>query len=219
MAKRKKTLISGKVYHVFTRSIAKFKVFRAPGEYEQFIERMKFYVFNGPDKSFAYFSKRKSKDVIMQGRLEDGQKLVEIIAYCIMPTHIHLVLKQVCDNGISIFMGHVLNSYSKYFNVKTGRKGPLWEGRFKNVEIETEEQLLHLTRYLHLNPTTSSLTKRPEDWAYSSYLEFLGRDIGKTKICEFSKILNINSNNYKKFVDSQIDYQKKLKQIEDILLE
>ena len=61
---------------------------------------------------------------------------VEIIAYCIMPTHFHLVVKQLKEDGISFFIQQILNSYSRYFNIKTKRKGPLWEGRFQNVIIE-----------------------------------------------------------------------------------
>ncbi len=219
MSKREKPLFTGKVYHVFTRSIAKFKVFRTPGEYERIIDMISFYSFGDSTTSFSYFSNRKIKDTIIQNRLQSGRKLVEIIAYCIMPTHVHLILKQLDDNGISTFMGRVLNSYSRYFNVKTNRKGPVWEGRFQNVEVETDEQLLHLTRYLHLNPSTSFLTKKPEDWLYSSYLEFLGQNTKEITICEFSDILDINPKNYKKFVDSQINYQRELKHIKDILID
>lgn len=219
MSKREKPLFTEKVYHVFTRSIAKFKVFRTPDEYKRIIERLSFYSLSDPTISFSYFSSRKIKDTIMQNRSQSSRRLVKIIAYCIMPTHVHLILKQLEDNGISTFMCRVFNSYSKYFNLKTNRKGPVWEGRFRNVEVETDEQLLHLTRYLHLNPSTSFLTKKPEDWPYSSYLEFLGKTNKENRICEFLDILDIKPKNYKKFVDLQINYQRQLKCIKDLLVD
>jgi putative transposase len=79
-----------------------------------------------------------------------------------MPTHIHLVLRQLKDGGISKFMSNILNSYSRYFNIKHNRKGPLWEGRFRKVLVGSDEQLLHLTRYVHLNPVTACLVDKPK---------------------------------------------------------
>ncbi|MCM8826817.1 MAG: hypothetical protein NC904_04785 [Candidatus Omnitrophica bacterium] len=73
-------------------------------------------------------------------------------------------------------MSRVSNSYARYFNIKYGRRGPLWEGTFKNVLVNNDEQLLHLTRYIHLNPTTAFLVERPEDWSFSSYREYLDKE-------------------------------------------
>lgn len=219
MPRRTISLVSGKVYHVFTRSIAKFKVFRYPEEYERIIDAISFYSLRNSSISFSHFLERKSQDSIKQNLLISQGKLVKIIAFCIMPTHVHLILQQIDDDGISIFMGRVLNSYSKYFNIRTSRKGPVWEGRFQSVEVKTDEQLLHLTRYLHLNPSTSYLSEKPEDWAFSSYSEFLGRRDKSSAITEFSHLLNISPNKYKKFVESNIDYQRELKHIKSILLD
>ncbi len=78
-----------------------------------------------------------------------------------MPTHIHLILKQLKEDGISAYMSKILNSYTCYFNRRTKRKGPLWESRFKRVEVTSDEQLLHLTRYIHLNPVTAHIVEEP----------------------------------------------------------
>jgi putative transposase len=136
-----------------------------------------------------------------------------------MPTHIHLILLQLKEQGISRFINLALKSYSKYFNTKYKRKGPLWEGRFKNVLVETNEQFLHLTRYLHLNPTTAFLDSKPEKWSFSSYREYLGLTKGDNKICNYSKYLDMDSSTYKEFVEDQIDYQRKLKTIKNLILE
>ena len=111
----------------------------------------------------------------------------------------------------------VLKSYSKYFNKKYKRKGPLWETRFKNVHVDTDEQLLHLTRYIHLNPVTALLVKKPEDWNFSSYKEYLRES--PRKICEFEEFIPIEKNEYKLFVEERIDYQKELAKIKHLLLE
>jgi hypothetical protein len=63
-----------------------------------------------------------------------------------MPTPFHLVLGQAADQGIFRFISNTQNSYTRYFNTKPGRKGPLWEGRSKSVLVKADEQLPHLTR-------------------------------------------------------------------------
>ncbi|OGD56426.1 hypothetical protein A2V71_04650 [Candidatus Berkelbacteria bacterium RBG_13_40_8] len=147
----------------------------------------------------------------------DSPKFVKTVAYCIMPTHFHLILGQIGNNGISKFMAKVLNSYSRYFNLRYKRKGPLWEGHFKNVLVNSDEQLLHLTRYIHLNPVSAGLIKKPEDWTFSSYPGYLS---SKTDgLCEYDGLFNISSKEYKKFVNSRASYQKELSKIKCILIE
>lgn len=109
-----------------------------------------------------------------------------------MPTHIHLLLKQILKDGISIYMGKVLNSYAKYFNTKYKRKGSLWESRFKSIEVETTEELYHLTKYIHLNPVTAYLVEKPGDWHFSSYREFIDEIGINEKIYNFDEFLEIN---------------------------
>jgi putative transposase len=116
-------------------------------------------------------------------------------------------------------MNRVLNGYTRYFNAKHHRKGPLWTGRFKRVLVETDERLIHLTRYIHLNPVTAYLVDKPELWQFSSYREYLIREPMKEKVCEFKHLLEISPNEYKKFVDDQISYQRELAAIKDLILD
>ncbi|HOK56166.1 MAG TPA: transposase [bacterium] len=145
-----------------------------------------------------------------------GDKLVVIVSYCIMPTHLHFTLGEEKEGGISKFMANILNSYTRYFNLKHNRKGPLWESRFKYVLIETQEQLLHLTRYHHLNPVVAELVKKPENWKFSSYREYLNYD-GGLKICEFEELIDMSSSEYKRFVEDNIDYQKEIHKIKELI--
>ncbi|MCX5697591.1 MAG: transposase [Candidatus Omnitrophica bacterium] len=210
MSYRKTPLVEGNVYHVYTRSIAGYVVFSGEREYHRALETINFYVAEHPPSKF---SSRPAVEV------DKGEKLARIIAYCLMPTHIHLVLQQLKKNGISRLMNLAFNSYSSYFNKKHNRRGPLWESRFKVVPVESDEQLLHLTRYIHLNPVTAFLVNSPEGWTYSSYREYLGLVEERQRICEFSNCLEINALEYQRFVCDRIGYQRELARIKNLLID
>lgn len=217
---RKYELVVGQVYHVFTKSIAEFKIFNNKSSYRRMIEVMRYY----QKKPLIKFSRFIKSQKIIQKNFKkspfnDKEKLVEIIAYCLMPTHLHLILKQLKENSISIFMSNILNSYTRYFNTKHKRKGPLWEGRFKNVLIENDEQLLHLTRYIHLNPITAYLVGKPEDWFASSYKEYLLEVENEDRLCNYNEILEINPKLYKEFVEDRVSYQRELARTKSLILE
>lgn len=144
-------------------------------------------------------------------------KLVQIIAYCVMPTHIHFALKQLKDAGISLFMGNIQNSYARYFNIKYNRKGPLWESKFKAKRVNNDEQLLHLTRYIHLNPVTAGIVDNPADWAASSYAEYLKINKEEKGMCEYSELIDFDPDKYKEFVDDRISYQRELAEIKHLI--
>ena len=219
MQSRKEILVTGDVHHVFTKSIMKYIIFRDDHEYMRIKNLVKYYSIETQALKFSTFSKIKDKQKFNKIHFDTPETLVKIISYCFMPTHIHLVLRQEKDNGISKFMNNILNSYSRYFNLRTKRKGPLWEARFKNVKVETDEQLMHLTRYLHLNPTTASLVKRPGNWQHSSYQEYLGKIEENECMCEFSEFLEIKPKDYKEFVNSNASYQRELGLIKNLFLD
>jgi len=211
----------GKVYHITTKSIAGYVIFNNEKEYFRMKQLIQYYRFKNPSVSFSYFVRwRKDKDEFVGRKdFQDKENLIQLIAYCFMPTHIHLILQQLRKNGISIYMNRVLNSYTRYFNTKHHRKGPLWTGRFKRVLMETDEQLIHLTRYVHLNPVTAYLVDKPEHWQLSSYHEYIAKEPIKDKICKFKHLVEIEPGEYKKFVNNQISYQKELAAIKNLILE
>jgi len=217
---RKDPLKNGYLYHICTKSIAGYIIFRSHEDYSRMKEMMKYYALDNPPVRFSLYQK-----LVLAGNIgsfqelssNDKRLLVDIIAYCIMPTHIHLVLCQLKDDGISLYMKNLLDSYTRYFNIKNNRKGPLWQGRFKSILIQTDEQLLHLTRYIHLNPTSDSLVDKPEDWKCSSYNEYLNNP--GDALCSFSKYIEINPESYKTFVDTRKDYQERLSEIKHLCLE
>jgi len=218
---RKDPLVVGEIYHVFTRSIAKFVVLNNTDEFERMYRLISLYRHKGFNIKYSKFVDltHASQDQITKNLIEENNLLVEIVAYCFMPTHIHLLLKQVSEDGISKFMSKVLNGYSRFFNAKHKRTGPLWSGRFKNVLVTTDEQLLHLTRYLHLNPTSADIAKKPDDWEFSSYGEYINTIDPQFRICNFRDIIDISAKEYKKFVDDRKKYQRELSLIKSLIID
>lgn len=216
-------MANGEIYHVFNRSIADFVIFNDQNEMERMRQLIKYYLVEQDLKYSKFLELKIVEQEGFNGAIDiiskDNDPIVQIIAWCIMPTHFHLVLKQLKENGISDYLRKILESYSSYFNAKHKRKGPLWESRFKNVLVDNDDQLNHLVRYLHLNPTTANLVDHPEDWLYSSYREYLERVDNNRAICQFDDILNINPTPYRKFVNDQISYQRELAQIKKLLFD
>ncbi|MCM8776074.1 MAG: transposase [Candidatus Omnitrophica bacterium] len=215
-------LAIGQVYHVFNRSIAEYRIFNHEKDLERMRQMIRYYGFKGvPEK----FSRYMDTELVLKNGFwrtffdfsQGRERMVEIIAYCLMPTHFHLILKQLMPNGISFFVNQSCNSYSRFFNTKYKRKGPLWEGRFESVRVETDEQLLHLTRYVHLNPVTAGLIELAEQWPASSYHEYMGNVRREERICEFRGILKIDPLEYEKFVRDRVGYQRDLARIKAII--
>jgi putative transposase len=220
---RKVILANGEVYHVFNRSMERKPVFTSKKEYFRALTTVDFYHFANPPLKLSkalILEKEKRIEFFRQLR-NQGQQLVEILSYCLMPNHFHFLLRQQLDNGISRFLSNFANSYTRYFNTKYQRTGALFQGIFKAVRIENDEQLVHVSRYIHLNPVLSFLVNEEnlEEYLWSSLPEFL--DIEKREICSTGPILSFFSskNKYREFVHDQIDYAKRLEKIEHLILE
>jgi putative transposase len=210
MPQRSVTFAEGNFYHVITKSIAGYTIFSQENEYERMMSVLTYY--HNPH-SLKYSEAIKTKP----HAINQHEREVNIHAYCLMPTHIHLLLSPVVKDGISRYMNSILRSYSLYFNLRHKRKGPLWEGRFKGIRVETQEQFIHLTRYIHLNPVSSLLVNKPEEWQFSSYREYLNGE-GLTGTVLNSYCL-MNSESYKDFVESRIEYQRHLQLIKHLTFE
>ena len=215
-------LVTHETYHVFNRGLDKRPTFRNQREYARAYQTLKYYRFlNLPVKLSRFLELNEGqRQKIMQEC--SSQLKISILAYCFMPNHFHFLIRQEADNGISKFMSDFLNSYTKYFNTKEGRVGQLFLNNFKSVRVESEEQLLHLSRYIHLNPFSSFVVKEIEDlekYEWSSFQEYLQKS--EDYICEKETILSYfkNTERYKQFVLDRADYQRELKRIEHLTLE
>lgn len=218
-------LITNQVYHVFNRGIDHRPTFINKSEYDRAIDTINFYHYAQLPMRFSKFLKLsiKDKEKTMK-EIRTHNKLVEIFIYCLMPNHFHIMVKQLKENGISKFMSNFQNSYTRYFNIRKNRDGSLFLDQFKAVRIETDEQFLHVSRYIHLNPLTSYLTKDFRDlkkYPWSSLNEYLNN---KALICQTSEILNFfgkrnRQNKYLDFIEDNVNYQRELNLIEHLIFE
>lgn len=180
---------------------------------ERFLQTLDFYRFKNPPSRFSF-----RKRPILANKKKDNIPLVEIICFCLMPNHFHLLIKQLEENGISTFISKITNSYTKYFNTRYKRLGPLFQGIFKAVRVEDDQQLLHVSRYIHLNPIAGYVVKDLKKFPFSSYLQYIDEKEG---FCQKGEILSHfkNPQDYEKFVLDQADYQRSIKQIERLMLD
>lgn len=213
MPYRLTALVNDGIYHVYNRGVEKRLIFIIDRDYQRFLETLYYYQFQGPKPRFSTHQRFKIKDY------SNNPKIISVMAYCLMPTHFHLILKQLKDNGITEFIGKVCNSYTKYFNTKHGRIGPLLQGEFKTVLVESNEQLLQLSRYIHLNPYMSEVTNDLRSYPYSSYQSFIGNMLDKLSDPELVLSLFKSKRDYQGFVLDQADYAREVKQIEHLLLD
>jgi len=132
--------------------------------------------------NFSYFlSYGTDKRSRIIEKLSQSGRIVEVLAFCLMPNHFHLLVKQLKDGGISRYLSLFQNSFAKYRNTKYQREGHLFGGQFKVVRIEDDDQFLHVHRYIHLNPYTSLVVRNfdeLENYSYSSLPEYLGIEEG-----------------------------------------
>lgn len=213
MPYRTTPLVTDEIYHIFNRGVARFPIFTDRRDYNRFLETVYYYQFQGPKPRFSQLDRFKDS------KFEKNKKIIEFICYCLMPNHYHFLIKQLQENGISEFINKISNSYTKYFNTKHNRVGPLFQGQFKAVRIESEEQFIHVSRYIHLNPIASFLIKELKEYNWSSYPNYIG--LQSDKICIKEQILSIfkTPQKYEQFVLDQVEYAQSLERIKHLAID
>lgn len=199
-------------YHVLNRGVARMPIYNDTRDYKRFLKTVSYYQIKGPKPRFSIFDPKLHL-------LNPSQKIIDIICYCLMPNHFHLLIRQVEEKGVFEFISKLSNSYTKYFNTRNKRNGPIFQGEFKAVLVESDEQLLHLSRYIHLNPLVNNLTKDLSLYPWTSFLEYIGST--KTNDCEKKIIIGQfrNLSEYQKFVLDQTDYGEQLERIKHQLID
>jgi len=178
MPYRDPIFFEGGYYHVYSRGSEKRVIFLDRADRERFLNRLKEYK-------------------------EEHQ--VDIICYCLMPNHYHLLLKQKTHKPVSVFISRLNLSYAMYFNKRYDRVGPLFQSRFKAKNIDNDEYLIHLSRYIHLNPLTSRGIESVVNYQWSSLKDYLNND---AKIVNRDVILsyfNGRQKEYMEFLVSEAD--------------
>lgn len=218
-----KTYIENGFYHIYNRGVEKRSIFLDEQDYRVFLSYLKIYLLpkedsasdlkNTDDQQF----KNKDKIISEIYMLNNFFNKIYLISYVLMPNHFHLELKQTGKKDIEIFMRSLITKYTMYFNKKYHRVGPLFQGRYKAVVIQSKEYLLHLSRYIHTNPYEITKKFQPlETYQWSSYPAYVNNYsinwLNKNFILDYfvvtQKILFMT---YKKFVESYIEQSEEEK--------
>lgn len=165
MPRRAVPFVPGQYYHIYNRGVNRGLIF---------FER----------ENYLFFFRRLREHILPSANL---------VAYCLMPNHYHLLvmvkpweqtsevledLGGLAPGGLSMAMMRFSVSYTKAINKRYQRVGGLFQGAFQSRHIAKNEDLLNLSRYIHLNPVMAGLADTPADWEFSSYLDYIGNRLG-----------------------------------------
>jgi putative transposase len=221
MQQRKVVLAKDEIYHIYNRSIAKEQIFTSLSQLNHMFETIDYYRYPQILRYSEFRKLTNEAKQIYQYNMEQKNPLVEIFTFSFMPNHFHILLRQTEENGIKQFISILQNSYAKYFNTRYHRQGGLFQSPFQARWIETDEQFIHVSRYIHLNHVTSYIIpiEKLANYQYSSYSSYLG--ISNTTWLNSKPILGFFSSTekYKQFVEDQVDYQRTLAKFRDITIE
>jgi putative transposase len=156
-----KTYLEEGYYHLYNRGVEKRIIFQEDKDYKVFLYYLKRYLTKAPENTNEIKPRFKN----------DLYNKIQLVSYCLMPNHFHLLVKQVGQRTIVDFMRVLTNCYTGYFNQKHERVGALFQGTYKGVLVDNESYLLHLSRYIHLNPL--EINNNLLDYPYSSYGDYL----------------------------------------------
>ncbi len=202
-----KTYVENGIYHVYNRGVEKRAIFQDDQDYKVFLRYLKECLSppaNPKDLKIPFTLQGASFKGIPRLPKNYSER-IQLIAFCLMPNHFHLLIKQITNADMEGFMRSIATRYSMYFNKKYNRVGKLFQGHYKAALVTNDHYLLHLSRYIHLNP--AEYTKNLEK-AYSSYTDYILCQtkwvkpeivlafFNSGKIPEFKKI-----NSYKSFVE------------------
>ncbi|MBI2099929.1 MAG: transposase [Candidatus Vogelbacteria bacterium] len=183
MPTRKISFVPDEYYHLYNRGTLKRLIFLDDRDYARFIFLLIYFqTDNSRSKEGDNLSRRASlfvrnrmSDIVPEEVMEISRnRIVELVAFCLMPNHFHLIIKEAKEGGISHYMQRILNSYTKYFNTKYQLSGHLFQGPFKSVHISDNNQLLHLSAYIHRNPRELKDWRGSEsEYRWSSYQDYV----------------------------------------------
>jgi REP element-mobilizing transposase RayT len=199
MPRRELAFAPGEYYHLYNRGVNRERVFFEPENYLFFLRRLR----------------------------EQLSPILEVVAYCLMPTHYHLLVQvkalqtsqtsevsktsevclkvcsEVCSARVSGAMMRLAVSYTKAVNKRYERVGPLFQGSFQARHVDRNEYLVYLSRYIHLNPQAAGYVEHAEEWQYSSYRDYLGARQGTLPVPGVVLGQFSSPNAYRQFVEQQ----------------
>ena len=153
---RRPAFVTGETYHVYNRGVEQRQLYLTDDDYLRFIHDL--YEFNDINRTPAC-AYRLRRDAVNNSDVghpnypnrPKREALVDILVFCVMPNHFHLMLRQLVDGGITKFMQKLGTGYANYFNTKFKRTGALFQGKFKAKLLTRESHFLYLPQYIHFN--------------------------------------------------------------------
>ena len=181
MPQRNIELCEGEYYHLYNRGNNRERIF---------FER----------ENYLFFLRRLRKHLV---------PILDIVAYCLMPTHYHLLV-MLNEADLSHRMQLFSISYTKAMNKRYDRVGALFQGTFRAKHVDGNNYLVHLSRYIHLNPVIAGLVERAEGWEFSSYPEYIGIRNGTLPAPEIVLSQFPSPEAYREFVESYIPSEREI---------
>ena len=205
MAKRQFVFEEGYYYHVFNRGIEKKIIFHDSQDIKYFLNRLNDFNNTNPIGGIKEQKLIKNKEFRSK-----ASELVKVVAFCLLPNHFHLILKQVSENGVTKFMQRVGTGYAKYYNKKYERNGFLFQGKFKATRLNGDYSLQLLSVYVNLNYKHHNINLK-KNIGISSFSRYIEEKIKTHKPCSKKEISNLlndigGPNAYKKYAIQKSRY-------------
>lgn len=168
----------GEYYHLCNRGVNKQAIFHDNKDYQRFLFLLLYFQ---SDARFPQVS-RSVKEFVKHPMLDNvddiiNKRTVELTAFCIMPNHFHLVVKEVEEGGITSYIQRISNAYAKYYNTKYNKSGHVLQGAYRLVHVNSDRQIMHLSAYVHRNPREiSKWFKKEDQYPWSSYQDFIAKN-------------------------------------------
>lgn len=204
------------MYHVYNRGNDKRVIFHDERDYSVFLSYLKYGLLSDEDV--------KASDVVDENLLSNANEFnlrrlglkgkLELVAFCLMPNHFHLLFFQNDQDAITKMMRSVSTGYSMYYNKRYNRSGSLFQGVYKASKISNEGYWLHISRYIHLNPV--DLGEDYKTYPQSSYRNFIGGADADWVLSERG-MNGMDSKVYARFVEEWLPYRKDLKDMSQLL--
>ena len=234
MGYRKEKFANGEIYHIVIRAIDDNLIFEDKDDYYRGI--FSIFEFNNSKPIEIRLQREKRRTIKKHGgpSSDNRDHFVDILTFCFMPNHIHLLVRQLKDNGISKFMKKVGTGYGGYFNKKHNRKGHVFQNRFRAVHIKNEEQLKIVWAYINANSVSLIEPKWKEkgirnfnkvieslgNYKWSGYSDYIGQ-ANFPSVTDRKLISDIigGEGKCKEFLSDYIKYKGRVRDNQDLLLE
>lgn len=221
MQRRNVVFASGENYHIYNRSVGREQAFTSLFHLRHIFQIIDYYRYH-QELKFSEFNrlKEQKRDLYLY-KISLQTPIVEIYSFAFMPNHFHFLLKQTQDNGIKNFISNIQNSHAKYINTKYDRHGGLFQSPFQGKWIENDEQFMHISRYIHLNPVTAYKIQIEDldNYPFASFSDYMGNRYTSWLNTKTLGEMLSSTEKHKRFVYDQVDYQRTLADIKDKIID